>query len=473
MMAVPTVAVLPFTTRDEPGLGGIAGSLSNDLLLEMTRGSLSWMLSFRSASSYRGGRSDLTAVGRQLGARYIVLGTVRRESGAVRADVELIEARSGRQVWVTSFEGAPEGTRSALPQIAASLAYNVIVAESRRPLPPKPEAAHYDILGRALSAVELDLESNKKALAFYEKSLAIDPNRLSTLVNYTWAQLASVDAGLVPPEEVPGRLDRAEAAIARAIGIEAKHGPTRAYRAKLLRLRGDPEGAIAELSDMLAVNPNLPTQNAELGRAKIDIGRAQETVADIGKAISVFPGYGAVHLWQFWAGQAALLVGDDNAALHWLQKARRPNYADPVPWLAVALARLGREEEGRALLAQHAAKTPGFTVADWIARRRPRNAVAAAQFAPIAEAMRRLEMAGAKMRSDRNLSVRLGPRGRFASHAYRIWRSFQPFTNASAVSMWVAASRALRTEAILPSGVTTYEVRLAKMVPPSLRIRTS
>jgi hypothetical protein len=46
------------------------------------------------------------------------------------------------------------------------------------------------------------------------------------------------------------------------------------------------------------------------------------------------------------------------------QKARRSNYAEPAPWLAVALARLGRAEEGRALLAQHAAKTPGFSVLD-------------------------------------------------------------------------------------------------------------
>jgi len=393
MMAVPTVAVLPFTALgDEPDLGEAARSLSHDLSIEVTRGSLHWMLSFRSASSYRGGRSDLAAVGRQFEARYLVLGTVRREGGVVRADIELIEAHSGRQVWVTSFERA-QGARGAVPQLVASLAYGVIAAESRRPLPPKPEAAHYDILGRALGGIELDRDNNRKALAFYEKSLAIDPNRLSTLVNYIWAQLALVDAGLVSPEDVSGRLDRAEAAIARAIGLEAKHGPARAYRAKLLRLRGDPEVAIAELSDMLAMNPNLPTQRAELGRAKIDIGRAEEAVADIEKAISVFPSNGAVHLWQLWAGQAALLVGDANAALHWLQKARRPNHADPVPWLAVALARLGREEEGRALLAEHAAKTPGFTVSDWIATRRPRNAVAAAQFAPIAETIRRLDVA--------------------------------------------------------------------------------
>ncbi len=398
MMAVPTVAVLPFTALgDEPDLGEAARALSHDLSIETARGSMSWMLSFRSASSYRNGRSDLAVVGHQLGARYLALGTVRGEGGAVRADIELIEAHSGRQVWLTSFERSPEGARWAVPQIVASLAHSVIAAESRRPLPPTPEAAHYDILGRALSAVELDRESNRKALAFYEKSLAIDPNRLSTLVNYIWAQLAFVDGGLVPPEEVSGRLDRAEAAIARAIGLEAKHGPARAYRAKLLRLRGDAEGAIAELSDMLAMNPNLPTQQAELGRAKIDIGRAEESIAHIEKAIRVFPRNGAVHLWQLWAGQAALLVGDDNAALQWLQKARRRNYADPVPWLAVALARLGREEEGRALLAQHAAKTPGFTVSAWIATRRPRNAVAAAQFAPIAETMRRLDVAGVKV----------------------------------------------------------------------------
>jgi DNA-binding winged helix-turn-helix (wHTH) protein/TolB-like protein len=399
MMAVPTVAVLPLASiGDDPDLVDAAGSFSNDLLMEITGGSRSWMLSFRSASGYRGGRSDLAAVGRQLGARYLVLGSVRRKGDVVRAEVELVEAHSGRQVWATSFERVPGGAGGPVPHLAAALTYHVIAAESRRPLPAKPEAAHYDILGRALGGIELDRESNRKALAYYEKSLAIDPNRLSTLVNYTWAQLAFVDAGLVPPEEVSAWLDRAEAAIGRAIGLQEKHGAARTYRAKLLRLRGDAEGAIAELSDMLAANPNLPAQNAELGRAKVDIGRADETIAHIEKAIRVFPSYGTVHLWQFWAGQAALFIGDDKAALHWLQKARRSSFAEPVPWLAVALARLGRGEEARALLAEHAARTPGFAISDWIASRRPRNAAAAAQFASIAETMRGLSRPNGKVK---------------------------------------------------------------------------
>jgi DNA-binding winged helix-turn-helix (wHTH) protein/TolB-like protein len=399
MMAVPTVAVLPFTPLgDGPDLGEQARSLSNDLAIEITGGSRSWMLSFRSGSGYRGGRADLAAAGRQLGARYLVVGTVRRDGGVVRANVELIEAHSGRQVWVTAFERAADGARGPVPQLASSLTHHLIAAESRRPLPAQPEAAHYDILGRALGNIELDPENNRKALAFYEKSLAIDPDRLSTLVNYAWAQLTLVEAGPVPPEEVPARLDRAEAALARALRLQEKHGAARVYRAKLWRLRGDVEGAIAELNDILAINPNLPAQHAELGRAKMDIGRADETIAHIEKAIRAFPSYGTVHLWQFWAGQAALFTGDDRAALQWLQKAQRRNYAEPVPWLAVALARLGREEEGRALLAQHAAKTPGFTVSDWIARRRPRNAVAAAQFAPIAETMRRLDAADMRVK---------------------------------------------------------------------------
>ena len=74
--------------------------------------------------------------------------------------------------------------------------------------------------------------------------------------------------------------------------------------------------------------------------------------------------------------------------------------ASLLPWLAVVLARLGREQEGRTLLAQHAAKTPGFTISDWIARHRPRNAVAAAQFAPVAETMRRFDVADTRVKAE-------------------------------------------------------------------------
>ena len=398
MMAVPTLAVLPFEALgNEPDLGDAAPSLSSDLAIAITRASLSWMLSYRSASGYRSENADLVAAGRQLDARYLVLGKLTRQRGILRANIELIDAQSRRQIWATEFEYSQEWTRRALPNIAMLLNYNAIAAESRRPLPSTPEAAHYNLLGRSVVGVELDPEANKKALAFYEKSLAIDRNQLPTLLNYIWTQLALVDGGLAPADEAPRRLDLAEQAIAWATRLNATDASILMFRAKLLRLRGDLDGAAAELGNLWKTNQNSAFFNAELGRAKIDVGRADETIAHVEKAIRDLPGTGALHLWQFWAGQAALLLGEDKVALQWLQKARRVNYTDPVPGLAVALARLGREDEARALLAEHAAKTPRFTVSDWVARHAPRNAVAAAQFARIADTLRRLDTSGGKV----------------------------------------------------------------------------
>jgi adenylate cyclase len=322
----------------------------------------------------------------------------RAKAGVLRVNAKLIEAQRGLQIWTTAFEYRPETARPAVSHLASRLVWMAIVAESRLALPPRPQAGHYAILGRAIRGQDVDPKANGEAIAHYERSLALNPNWMPTLIIYPWAHLALIDSGLVPPGEAAARLHRVEEVIDRAIRLQPTHLTLLSHRGKLLRLRGDADGAIAQLTNVQAMGQNIVAL-AELGRAKIDAGRAHEALAHIERAIRTIPDFGAVHLWRLWAGQAALLLGDHEAAVQWFQTARQTSfpYTDPVPWLAVAYAGIGREAEARALLAEHAAKTPGFTVSEWTAKHSPRNADAAAQFARIAETMSRLAAPGGKV----------------------------------------------------------------------------
>jgi TolB-like protein len=335
MMAVPTLAVVPFhAASDEDDVRAAALSLSKSLASEVTRVPMSYFLSFRSASSATTGHrsTDLAAAGRLLDVRYLVLGSVARDSGVVRVNVELIEAPSGRQMWTSAFEYSPGAAKHTLSRIATALNWQVIVAESRRPLPLRPAAGHHAILGFAILGKEIDPKANRDAIRHYERSLALDPDWIPALSNYPWVHMALIDSGLVPPGEVAARLDRAEEANARAIRLQPTNLTFLGQRGKLLRLRADADGAIAQLTNVLAMGQNIVAL-AELGRAKIDAGRAQEAIAHIEEAIRTLPDFGSGHLWRFWAGQAALLLGDHEAAVQWFQKARQTSlpYSDPMP----------------------------------------------------------------------------------------------------------------------------------------------
>lgn len=258
---------------------------------------------------------------------------------------------------------------------------------------PHEQAAHYAVLGRAVLDREHTSRANKDALVLFDKALALDPNSKLALLGYARVMIVDVTDGWAPPEEHAARLDQGEAAIERAIKLDPKHARAYLLRGFLWRARGDPDRALAAFQDALALNPNYAWARAEAGRTKIDIGRADEAIHDIETAIRLAPGEPRLFNWYYWLGMAAVHAGKSDAALHWLLKGRQDDplyYRLAVPWLAVAYADVGREEEGHAAMAQYLSHHPTYALAGW-SKAFPRlNPRVAAQRDRIAQVLRRL-----------------------------------------------------------------------------------
>ena len=385
MMAVPSLAVVPWGADPAEAKG--ARALADDLGSEIPLQNLGWMLALKSAAAYRGQEMEPRLIGRQLGARYLLMVSLRREGGQPLGTAALVEAETGRQLWTRSFRySTPEDRKYAVARLAAGVPGSVVTTEVQRPLPAMLEAGHYAQRAYILLSNQRSPENTRVALALLEKALEADPNWVPALIGYGWAlfnEFYRSDAE---------SLAKGERAVERAIKVAPRNPAIYERRAHLLRVRGDSYGAIAASEHALTVSPSLASAHAELGRNKIDVGLAREAIAHIEEAIRLAPVHNSVHHWWWWAGMAALRIGEKDSAVRWLEKARQGNpvNTNPVPWLAAAYAMTGRDEEARTLLAEHTAKTPGFTVSGWVERFTRRNAVATAQFAPIAEAMRRL-----------------------------------------------------------------------------------
>ncbi|MBX9592304.1 MAG: tetratricopeptide repeat protein [Hyphomonadaceae bacterium] len=139
-------------------------------------------------------------------------------------------------------------------------------------------------------------------------------------------------------------------------------------RGSLFRARGEWEKAIKAFERALDLNSDYAEARAELGRIKIELGLAQEAIADIDKAIALSPtDLASLSGWHFWAGQAALHAGDHKTALERLLQAQQANPADHniLPWLAVAYGGSGQEGKARALIAEYLDKMSGFTLSTW------------------------------------------------------------------------------------------------------------
>jgi DNA-binding winged helix-turn-helix (wHTH) protein/TolB-like protein len=406
MMAVPSIVVLPFTNaHNGSSESGGEGTLPNEIATQLRRVPRGFRIVIRSAAAYKDKNLDSKIVGRDLDVRYIVHGAMRRDGGAARVNLQLIEAESGRQLWAAPFDyqaGEADAQNLIAARIARLLTERLLAAESKRPLPAKPEADHYAILGRAVWAGERDAQVTLKAMALFKQGLDLNPNSVPALQGYARAKISAVLSRWAPEDQRSLWLDEAEAAIDRVIAQERRSYGAYRLRGSLFRARGDWEQAIKAFERALDLNSDYAEAHAELGRVKIELGLPREAIADIDKAIVLSPtDSAALFSWHFWAGEAALHAGDYKTALHRLLQAQQANRADHniLPWLAVAYAGLEQEGKGRALMAEYLRKTPGFTLATWDQDNPRDHAVVGAQRDHIASTMKRLGVPEGKMKA--------------------------------------------------------------------------
>jgi DNA-binding winged helix-turn-helix (wHTH) protein/Tfp pilus assembly protein PilF len=269
-------------------------------------------------------------------------------------------------------------------------------------LAPHQQAGHYAILGRAILNREDTAKANKEALVLFDKALALDPNSTLALLGYARVMIVEVTHGRAPPEEHAARLSQAETAIERAIKLDPTQARAHLLRGFLWRARRDPDRALAAFQHALALDPNYAWVHAEAGRAKIDVGRADEAIIDIETAIRLAPTEPRLLNWLYWAGMAAVHADRSETAIRWFQKWREPGQPYErfvAPWLAVAYIDVGREDEGRALIAAYLARVPTFTIATFTRNFPSSRPAVARQRQRVTELLRRLGVPEGQVRT--------------------------------------------------------------------------
>lgn len=391
MMAVPSIAVAPFRTSAAGGVDD--GAHAEEIATELARVPRGYRIQIKSASGTNG-MADPTAIGRRLGVRYLIWGSIRREGEETHLNVQLIEAATGRQLWGQPFSySADPIRRRAILSIARLATERLTIAESQRPLPASPKAEHYAIKGRALIQRKMSIKNGREALALFEQGLKIDPMSIPALQGYARVTISMALNGWLSDDERSRLLAQAEAAILRVFDQEPTNYGTFRLLGSLHRARGDPMEAVNAFKRALDLNSSYASAHAELGRAKIEIGQSREAIADIEAALAINPSTPDDYIWYFWAGQAALHIADYQAALDWLERSRQasPRYPNTRPWIAVAYAGLGQHEKARAVMKSYLGNAKQrFSIAAWNRLHPRHNDIVAAQRARIEQWFRDL-----------------------------------------------------------------------------------
>jgi adenylate cyclase len=322
-----SIVVLPFTNlSSDPEQQYFADGITEDLTTDLSRIAHMFVISRNTAFTYRGKPVNTKQIGRELGVRYVLEGSVRRSSSRVRINAQLIDAETDAHLWAEQFD-RDTGDLFILQneitnRISAALNVKMVEAEAARPI-EHPDALDYILRGRAAKSKPGSREHYTDAISLFERALLLDPGSTETQ-----SLLASTLASRVldfPTSTDDIDIKRAGELATQAVTALPRSALAHFARGQALRVQRRCEEAIPEYETVLALNPNWVGALADIGRCKIFVGPIEEAIPLLEQAIRLSPRDPGMVSWYARIGQAHLLQSRIDEAILWLEKARRAN----------------------------------------------------------------------------------------------------------------------------------------------------
>jgi adenylate cyclase len=356
----PSIAVLPFTNMSgDPEQEYFADGIVEEIITALSRMRWLTVIARNSSFTYKGRSVDVKQIGRELGVRYVLEGSVRKAIDKVRIVGQLIDTSTGAHLWADKFEGRLEDIFDLQDQVTASvvgaIAPRLEVAEIER-AKRKPTASldAYDYYLRGLALVNrVTEEANNEALQLFTKAIELDPDfalahaRAAQCYVLRRANGWMVDRAQETAEAV--RLAR------RAVDLGRDDAVALSYGGHVLGyVAGELDDCAAFVERALVLNPNLAAAWGYSGWVKMCLGELDTAIEHEARAMRLSPLEPRIFVWQSYTAQAHMQAGRYDAAAAWAEKALREqeDYANPRRIAAASYALAGRLAEARKHMAR-------------------------------------------------------------------------------------------------------------------------
>lgn len=367
----PSIAVLAFNSMSgDPDQEYFSDGITEDIITELSRFSELSVIARNSSFRYKGQSVDVRQVGRELGARYVLEGSVRRAGDRIRISAQLIDATTGAHLWAERYDRKLEDAFAVQDEVArrivAVLAVHVNKAETERAL-AKPPAAWlaYDHYLRAAHTFirfhsSFDKEDLLQVRRSLEQALAIDPNyaRAHALLCKSYIELCLHRWDDLCPWQaaIDGAYQSAREAVRLAPDVSGAHVAL-GWALSFMRQH---DAAIAELERATELNPNLTDHHFPF--VLLVIGEPARAVQTLEAQMRLDPFY--LPRVPSLLGFAYYLLGRYADALAQLQTAvpRAPNHGHCRRYLAATYAQLGQLDKARQETAEALRIDPWFTI---------------------------------------------------------------------------------------------------------------
>ena len=367
----PSVVVLPFDNLSgEADQAYFADAVVEEITATLSRIRDFFVIARNSAFAYKGRAVDVRQVGRELGVRYAVEGSVRRVGERVRITTQLVETDTGSHIWSTRVDGAVSDLFDLQDKVAAEVAGaiqpSIRRVEVERARSKRPDTlAAYDLVMRALPLLWAHhAGENAEAIAQLGRALALEPGYGLAAALCAWAhgqQLAYTWSTDAAADRRAG--ERLIEVAAQSVGDD----PTAlvALASAMMTLGGDVQQALNFADRALELDPNNAWGWMRRGYGRVYLGDPEEAIRSFEHssrlspldpfAFSVHLGTGLAH---FAAGRPDRAIDKVRHAL-----ALRPGLTWPYRDLATYYSAVGKPEQARDALAKFIAQRPVTTAA--------------------------------------------------------------------------------------------------------------
>ena len=395
-----SIVVLPFENLGgDPEQQYFADGITDDLTTDLSHVPDSFVIARDTAFTFKGRQVDAKAIGRELGVRYMLEGSVRRAGEKVEINAQLISTETGAHVWADRFEGERSNLGKlqfeVVARLANSLGWELMMAEvlrDERERPGDPDAR--DLTMRGFATIWNFNGANKAtwndAIAMFERALALDPHNARAMTGLATALLVRPYAGW--SDDPAADVARAEKTAEDALALRPDDSDAHMVKSYLFETKSQTRAALAEAETAVGDDPNNARAIAQAGYLGSYFGHSEDGVAAVETALRLSPHDPTAPIMQVHLCYLHNNLAQWEQAIEWCEKALANNVKErgnALAALAVANAWAGHDKEAKDAVAELRKVDPALTVQTMAGWHPSDDPTFKAQFARYLEGLRK------------------------------------------------------------------------------------
>jgi adenylate cyclase len=370
---LPSIVVLPFANMsNDPEQEYFSDGMTEDIITDLSKISGLFVIARNSAFTYKGKAVKARTVGRELGARYVLEGSVRKAAGRVRITAQLIDASTEGHLWAERYDRDLDDVFSVQDEvtekIVSSLAVKLTDDERSLRVTKGRHTTSFDAYDIYLRGLEFFFrfteKANQQARGMFEKAIKLDPGYAQPQAMVAGTYLIEWKFGWsLDPRNVEKAWEWSQASLK----LDSTVPETHEVLGEVYLWRKEHQRAVNEFQKAISIAPNDANFLAGLGAALTWSGEYEQGLDFIEKAIRLNPVHPAFYSW--YKGHAHYLMRQNEKAVEMFERAfyLNPNWWPSHVFLAICFAEMGRSEEARASLEKVFQAQPAFSVEHWAA----------------------------------------------------------------------------------------------------------